>query len=116
MSRTILFAISFTLIFCLTACSTGKEARKHITIQGEVNRPGVYLINNNIPYILILLNAHGYTDNADSNNVIIERNGKSAILDLSIPVDRQAPHLAEKFILHPNDTVTVPRKKSIPKK
>ena len=78
--------------------------------KGEVNRPGDYFINNNIPYILVLLEARGYTDNADASKVIVERKNKSVILDLSIPVTKRAPHLAEKFILHPYDIVTVPSK------
>lgn len=110
MARSKLMIIAVSIILCLTACRSGKEARKHVIFQGEVNRPGEYLINNNIPYILVLLEARGYTPNADATQVILERNGKSVILDLSIPADKMAPHLAEKFILHPYDRITVPSK------
>ena len=116
MRRFGLLFISICIVLCLSACSTGNTPRKYVTIQGEVNRPGDYFINNNIPYILVLLEARGYTDNADASKVIVERKNKSVILDLSIPVTKRAPHLAEKFILHPYDIVTVPSKSRTQKK
>lgn len=106
-----LFLISICLILGFCSCSSTKN-RQYVTFQGEVNRPGDYFINNKIPYILVLLEARGYTDQADSSKVIVERKGKSVILDLSIPVNREAPHLAEKFIIYPFDKITVPKKKN----
>ena len=108
-SGLLLIAVSFML--CLTACSTGASGSNYITFQGEVNRPGDYKIKKKIPYILALLAARGYTDQADATHVIVERNNKSVILDLSISEQKEAPHLAEKFILHPYDIVTVPKRK-----
>lgn len=115
MMRSVLFFITVSLMLCVTSCSTGRGSSQVIIMQGEVNRPGEYQLTGEyktkkeIPYILVLLGARGYTDNADASKVIVERNGKSVILDLSIPVTKEAPHLAEKFILHANDIVTVPK-------
>jgi protein involved in polysaccharide export with SLBB domain len=106
-----LLLIAIALLMLLSGCAHKEDERKYITIMGAVNRPGDYFVNSKVPYILILLEARGYTEFADSTQVIVERNSKSVILDLSIPESQQPPHLAEKFMVYPYDVITVPKKK-----
>ncbi len=105
------FECLFLLVFLLGGCVSGSMEREYVTIQGAVSRPGRYFVNKHVPYIILLFEARGYAPDADSENVIVERQGKSVILDLSIPENRPPPHLAEQFRVHPYDLITVPSKK-----
>jgi protein involved in polysaccharide export with SLBB domain len=102
-------AVSALLI---SGCSLLSEpAPKMILLQGEVNRPGEYIVKKPIKFILLLFKAYGYTENADPKNAVIERNGKSFIINLGIPANEPPPHLAETFTVYPGDIITIPAKK-----
>jgi len=105
------FAI-FTVIF-LSGCGMfTNDKPKMILIQGAVNRPGEYMVKKPVKYILLLFKAYGYREDANPKNTIVERNGKSFIINLGIPVNEPPPHLAEKFTVYPGDIITIPRKKA----
>ena len=97
------------LVYCLCGCQSAPE-RDYVTVIGSVNRPGRYFVKGRVPYIILLFEAHGYTPDADPSNTIVERQGRSVMLDLSIPENRPPPHLAEQFMVHPFDVITVPSK------
>ena len=111
MSRSGLLLTAIALSLMFSGCAHKQAEKQYVTIMGEVNRPGDYFIKKRVPYILVLLEARGYTEFADSTQVIVERNSKSVILDLSIPKSKQPPHLAETFMIYPYDIITVPKKK-----
>lgn len=102
--------ILVTILMGIAGCQSAKP-RDTVTIIGEVNRPGVYFIKKPTPFMILLFGARGYTENADSTKIIIERKSKSVILDLSIPANKPAPHLAETFMIYPFDKITVSKKK-----
>jgi protein involved in polysaccharide export with SLBB domain len=114
---------SFFIIACaiatsifITGCSIfSKPVSKMIIIQGEVNRPGEYIVKKPIKFILLLFKAYGYTENAAPKNAVVERNGKSSIINLSIPANEPPPHLAETFTVYPGDIITIPRIKTLKK-
>lgn len=112
--RYLKFLLLITIIVCVVGCKSTKP-RETVTIVGEVNRPGVYFIKKPTPFMILLLGARGYTENADATKVIIERKSKSIILDLSIPANKPAPHLAETFTIYPFDVITVSKKAIIKK-
>ncbi len=79
-----------------------------ITVMGEVKNPGVYYnYDNSITVIQAMAMAHGNTDFANINNVMVVRplpeGNKSYTLDLS----SKDIYLSEAFYLHPNDLVIV---------
>lgn len=111
MLRSIYLFIVASSVLLLFGCAHREPERKYITIMGAVNRPGVYFIKHKVPYILILMQARGYTDFADPTRVIVERNSKSVILDLNISKSTPSPHLAEKFMIYPYDVIVVPVKR-----
>jgi len=108
------FLVLIIIIVGVVGCKSTKP-RETVTIIGEVNRPGIYFIKKPTPFMILLLGARGYTENADATKVIIERNSKSIILDLSIPVSKPPPHLAETFTVYPFDVITVSKKEVIKK-
>ena len=105
-----LLIIILTAAF-ISSCTTTENNQKYVILLGAVNRPGTYLITKKVPFILLLLQARGYAENADPTKVVIERDSKSAVLDLSIYKNKPAPHLAETFLIHPYDRIFVPEKK-----
>ena len=113
-----IFIIICALIASLfiSGCSIfSQPAPKMILLQGEVNRPGEYIIKKPIKFILLLFKAYGYNENADPKNAIVERNGKSFIINLGIPANEPPPHLAETFTVYPGDIITIPTKKNTKK-
>jgi protein involved in polysaccharide export with SLBB domain len=108
-SGLLLTAAALMLIF--SGCGHLTPKKQKIRIQGEVRRPGVYLIQDNIVYIVAIMGARGYTFDADPSKVIIDRKSKSVILDMSTPKGKPGVHLAEKFLVRGGDVITIPKKK-----
>lgn len=111
MLRPLFLITAITCVFLLSGCGHFGRERESIVIQGEVNRPGIYYIDKKLAYIVVVLGARGYTANADPSKVIIERDSKSFVLDMSTPKDKPGPFLAEQFRIQDGDIITVPKKK-----
>ena len=98
------------LLSILTSCSIFSSKPQIITIQGAVNRPGDYIVNKPVKFILLLFKAYGYAGNADPKNAVVKRDNKSFYINLDIPANEPPPHLAETFTVYPGDTIFIPFK------
>ena len=96
----------------LTSCSIISNKSKIITIQGAVNRPGDYIVNKPVKFILLLFKAYGYNGNADPKHAVVNRNNKSFYINLDIPANEPPPHLAENFTVYPGDRIFIPFKQN----
>jgi polysaccharide export outer membrane protein len=87
-------------------------AKKHVTVEGEVAKPGRYPLESDLT-ILAAISAAGGLTRFGSNDVKVRRvdpvGGKVQVLE----VDLNAVRSGKKadLVLQPNDVVTVPRRK-----
>ena len=82
-----------------------------VTFEGEVKRPGEYVITDSTPYLEALKLAEGYTVNADASCVLIKRGTSRVVEDMRMTKSAISKSTAEKFVLYPGDTVIVPKRK-----
>ena len=110
MLRPLFLLTAIISVFLSSGCGHFGKERESIIVQGEVNRPGVYYIEKKLAFIVVVLGARGYTSQADPTKVIIERDSKSFVLDMSTPKDKPGPFLAVQFKIQDGDVITVPKK------
>ena len=112
----------FTLsIFCLgvivlslsSSCTLLNSKPKMITILGAVNRPGDYIVNKPVKFILLLFKAYGYRSDADPIHAVVKRDKRSFFINLDIPANKPPPHLAETFTVYPGDVIMIPQKNNV---
>jgi len=81
-----------------------------IYVTGRVNRPGVYLVNQDVDVLQALSLAGGLTPFADQGDIKIMRREKGVAR--SIPFNykevQRGKHLEQNILLQPGDTVLVP--------
>jgi polysaccharide export outer membrane protein len=87
-------------------------AKKHVTVEGEVAKPGRYPLESDLTILAAISAAGGFT-RFGSNDVKLRRvdpaSGKVTVIDVDLDEVRKGkkPDLA----LQPNDVVTVPRRR-----
>lgn len=108
----VIFCFLAILLSISTGCSIFQGKPKIITIQGAINRPGDYIVNKPVKFILLLFKAYGYNGNADPKHAVVNRNNKSFYINLDIPANEPPPHLAETFTVYPGDTIFIPFKQN----
>ncbi len=57
------------------------KKRSFVTIEGEINTPGIYVLENDMTFENLLIESGGYTDFADSNKILINNNNFIEIRD-----------------------------------
>jgi protein involved in polysaccharide export with SLBB domain len=107
------FCLGVIILSLFTSCSMFNSKPKIITILGAVNRPGDYIVNKPVKFILLLFKAYGYREDADPVHAVVKRDKKSFFINLDIPANKPPPHLAETFTVYPGDVIMIPKKNKI---
>jgi polysaccharide export outer membrane protein len=81
-----------------------------IYVTGRVNRPGVYLVNQDVDVLQALALAGGLTPFADRDDITILRreNGVQRAIPFNFKEVQRGKRLQQNIVLLPGDTVLVP--------
>lgn len=81
-----------------------------IYVTGRVNKPGVYLVNQDVNVLQAIAMAGGLTPFADRNDIKILRreNGAERAIPFNFKQVQRGERLEQNIILRPGDTVLVP--------
>jgi polysaccharide biosynthesis/export protein len=77
---------------------------------GKINKPGPFQLDPGMTIIQALSTAGGFTEWADTKNVLIirKKNGSEVMLHFNYQTVISAKDLGQNIVLEPNDTIIVP--------
>jgi polysaccharide biosynthesis/export protein len=83
---------------------------RKVYVTGQVNKPGPYLLNDNMTVLQMLAVAGGLQEWADANNILVMRteNGQTKSYKFNYKDVRKGKSLQQNIMLKPGDTIVVP--------
>lgn len=83
---------------------------RKVYVTGQVNKPGPYLLNDNMTVLQMLAVAGGLQEWADADHILVMRteNGKTQSYKFNYKDVRKGKSLQQNIPLKPGDTIVVP--------
>jgi polysaccharide export outer membrane protein len=83
---------------------------RKVYITGQVNKPGTYILNDNVTVLQMLAMSGGLQEWADANSILIMRteNGQTKSYKFNYKDVSKGKSLQQNILLKPGDTIVVP--------